>query len=240
MRNLNTDTEQIPKIIHHVWVGSDTVKQSYSDIAETWKKYHPTWDYRLWTAKQYNALDLSNETISVLENIEVNKVIKTNLLRYEILYRFGGIYSDMDVECLKPFDPLFESNKFICGLESDPPGPDIVTPEDIEQFNLIGSALVACCPGHKAMQEMITHIQMKIKSKIPTSIREHLSVGGPIVLTGILRKYSDIIPFPKEYFYPTNWKEIDKLKEDHPNSYSKHWWKSQEDGGWIRDYAKWI
>lgn len=33
---------------------------------------------------------------------------KSDILRYEILFVYGGVYADVDVECLQPFDALAE------------------------------------------------------------------------------------------------------------------------------------
>jgi len=42
-------------------------------------------------------------------------------LRYEILYREGGVYADHDAKCLKSFDGFHRGYEFYCGLEAPHP-----------------------------------------------------------------------------------------------------------------------
>ena len=213
----------VPHIIHQIWIGSSSVAQPYYNISLSWKKYHPTWEYVLWNDTSIKDLGLSQETKDILSNPNCNVVIKCDLLRYEILNRLGGLYADMDMECLKPLDSLFKTD-FVCGIESNE--------------NIIGSALVGCLAGHPALQEVIRHIQTSFKKKCPTRVLEHLEVSGPFIFDGILKKYN-IKPMPQEYFYPIGWNEYDKydqLKNQFPNSYTKHWWRSCVAGGWTKFY----
>jgi hypothetical protein len=41
---------------------------------------------------------------------------RVDVLRYDILYRYGGIYADCDCICLKPFDTFAYSYDFFGGL----------------------------------------------------------------------------------------------------------------------------
>jgi hypothetical protein len=76
---------------------------------------------------------------------------KSDLLRYEILYREGGVYVDHDVQCFKSFDALNGAYTFYCGIDMPYTSslPSCVFPTN----NLIGIA-----PQHPIMQQCIDSV----------------------------------------------------------------------------------
>lgn len=116
-RNPNITTcnqNSIPKIIHQIWLGSKPIPSQYTKLADTWKKLHPTWQYKLWKDKdiknwQFSSKDLFDKASSYQE--------KADILRYEILNKYGGVYVDMDYEAIKSLDPLTEKYDFFASIE---------------------------------------------------------------------------------------------------------------------------
>ena len=53
-------------------------------------------------------------------------VEKSDILRYLLLYHYGGVYADLDVECLRPFEPLLQrhsgEDSFGCVFGAEPHG----------------------------------------------------------------------------------------------------------------------
>ena len=66
----------------------------------------------------------------------------SDILRYEILYQYGGLYVDIDFECLKNFDPLLKGLNFFAGLSNT----------GVFEIN---NALIAACPGHSILAEAV-------------------------------------------------------------------------------------
>lgn len=106
----------IPKIIHYCWFGSNPLPESAKRCIESWRKYLPDYEIKEW-----------NET-----NIDVNLIPYTaqayaakkyafvsDYIRFKVLYEFGGIYFDTDVEVIKPFDRIIEDGSFM-GFEENP------------------------------------------------------------------------------------------------------------------------
>lgn len=91
---------KIPKIIHQIWLGSPLPKQ-YKKYQKSWRHHHPDWEYKLWTDADVEAFQLHNKK---LFDEAKNYGEKSDIFRYEILHRYGGVYIDTDIECLKPFD----------------------------------------------------------------------------------------------------------------------------------------
>jgi mannosyltransferase OCH1-like enzyme len=105
----------IPKIIHRIWVGGP-MPDHYRQYGEAWEKLHPGWSFRLWTDEDFQNGWLQNQDLFDKAEQYVPKdavgQFRSDVARYEILYRFGGVYVDCDVEPLKPFDGLLEAEAF--------------------------------------------------------------------------------------------------------------------------------
>lgn len=123
----------VPKILHVYWSGSLPYMR-YLTLA-TFKKFNPTWEIIVWTPKvpskivtwqtgelnyQKNWEDwapkLSGFDVRQVDmedynlSNEISEVHKSDFLRYNILYKYGGVYSDMDIIYFKPITNL-EVNK---------------------------------------------------------------------------------------------------------------------------------
>ncbi len=218
-KNLNTKNK-IPKIIHQIWLGSE-FPEKFKPLVESWKKFHPDWEYKLWTEKEINSLKMSFRD---LYDRETKYAKKANIARYEILYQFGGLYIDTDYECLKSFDILHDNYDFYAGC-----------PQLDEGFVYVCNALIACKPGHPIMKHCIEQLgpdshylnglQRNGTLHFTKSCAAHLKSGNNIILPGT-------------YFYPLGCeskempkKEIDKLIPQHPESFAIHYW----DASWVKN-----
>jgi mannosyltransferase OCH1-like enzyme len=100
--------QPIPKIIHQT-APSDETKWNpiWKPCQESWKRNFPNWEYRLWNDED---LDIFIKTkyswfYPTFSGYSKN-INRIDAARYFILYEYGGIYSDMDFECLKNFEHL--------------------------------------------------------------------------------------------------------------------------------------
>jgi inositol phosphorylceramide mannosyltransferase catalytic subunit len=178
--------EKIPKIIHQIWLGS-SIPVQYEKWMNTWKNWEG-WDYHLWTDKDLETLDLQN---SKEFRQSQNFGEKSDLLRYEILYQFGGLYVDIDFECLDPdfFNFAVKEYAYFSGID----------PLDISEFRC-ENALLASTPGHPFIKKLMDEIPINQYK------RGTLNKTGPHYLTRQVDKYWDLLEdgiiFPPSFFYP--------------------------------------
>jgi len=105
---------KIPKIIHQICLNNNGEKpDKYKKFQKNWSKIHPEWEYRFWSEKEINKLELENRKLYDETN---NYSIKYDIAKYEILHRFGGLYIDPEFECLKKFDILHHYCDFYTGI----------------------------------------------------------------------------------------------------------------------------
>ncbi len=221
-----SDELLIPKTIHQIWVGGP-LPQKYKGIKQSWKRLHPNWEYKLWTDADVKDLDMQNRE---LYNQATNIGQKADILRCEILNQFGGVYVDMDFECLKPLDELHYLYTFYTGLNH------VRTVE-------LANGLIACAPDHPLMQRMIQNISVAKNPRRKDWRQQIIKTSGPAFFTKQFNEYLDetgddsIIAFPSIYFYPAPggrgnmWGEAGK-KYIKPESFAIHyfghsWWRKR-------------
>jgi len=179
--------EKIPKMIHQIWIGSP-LPEAFQDLCNSWKLYHNSrgWLYKLWTDDDVDLLDLYNRCFFE----ETKKPgIRSDLMRYEIVYKFGGFYLDTDFECLQPLDDL-------CGY-------DFVTAlQPLDAYIVqLGLAFYGSRPGHPILEHCIKTV------KDDWLLRTTPCKTGPIHFTksfvATAGKAGNIdIGLPASYFYP--------------------------------------
>lgn len=102
----------IPKVIHQIWLGSP-LPSHLARFRSTWQKYHPDWEFKLWTD-----VELKNERLKCESFIEQSECFgqKSDLARAEVLYRYGGFYIDLDFECCGSLSEIRTRAEFLACL----------------------------------------------------------------------------------------------------------------------------
>jgi hypothetical protein len=116
----------IPKIIHFIWIGPKPFPSESIANLISWKKHHPNWEIFFWTDDPERPLPIEGLTRRLITDFDFwplqpyieassNWGEKADIMRYAIVYKEGGIYTDHDVECIRPFDPLISRYDFVAG-----------------------------------------------------------------------------------------------------------------------------
>lgn len=204
----------IPKIIHQIWLGG-TPPDQFKEFMATWVEMHAgrDWQYKLWTDDDLKDLELYTQ--SFFDSAK-NFGTKADLLRFEILYRYGGVYIDLDFECLQPLDELHYLYDFYTALQ----------PLDSKVVQL-GSALIGARPKHPIIRNFL------LSMKESWSERGVLRRTGPVQFSKIFymtagRGGSKDIAFPASYFYPLGCREYEMNREEwiKCGAYGIHHWAS--------------
>lgn len=177
----------IPKVIHQIWLGS-AFPEKYRAWANSWKKYNPDWEYRLWTDADVDDLDVKCR--AVYDSIS-NYGAKSDILRYHILNMYGGVYVDTDFECVKSLDDLVRFD-FITGIGYSP---------SVELY--VG--FIASTPHHPIMQRVVSSITHNITND--AILKNILKATSSYFFTENFFKVMDtykerVITLPPDYLYP--------------------------------------
>ena len=111
---MKEETNTVPKIIHYVWLGGGEKKPEHLAFIETWKKNLPDYEIKEWNESNFDV----NCCDFIKEAYERKKfAFVSDYIRLKVLYEYGGVYLDTDVEVLKPFDD-FLSFDSVLGFEN--------------------------------------------------------------------------------------------------------------------------
>jgi inositol phosphorylceramide mannosyltransferase catalytic subunit len=209
--------DRIPKKIHQIWLGSE-LPEEYRKYTDSWKVFHPDWDYKLWRDSDVINFPMVKRTEY---DKATNQGMKSDILRYEILKQFGGIYVDTDFECLKPFDDLIYLD-FFTSLSYD-----------VEMQLYIG--LIACTPAHPVINECVEKLTTSYRGDSSMIIMSNTGAYHftKCFLEKIKSDTEGVVAFPMDFFYPLPNTKRDTLLPylyTKPFSYAIHHWKVS----WIR------
>ena len=226
---------RIPRIFHQIWIGPKPFPKEYEAWQKGWQSI-PGWEYKLWTDEDVEKLDLYNKETYYGEK---NLGSRANILRIEILYRYGGIYIDTDFEVYKPemFDFLSNAYDFFCGFHP----LDSVYLHQVFAFN---NAIIGSIPGHPILKALLE--KRKLFKPNGDVVQKGPGLLTVTVLENADKGYRDII-FPPTFFYPIGnaqmhierYKELNTIEEKiaqakkdscKPETIAIHWW----DGSWDR------
>ena len=107
----------IPKIIHQLWIGPKTPP---TRLMNTWKNKHEKegFEYIRWTEDEMKKRGFTSQLQNKINDMdEING--KADILRWELLYEYGGFFTDADSYCIEPITYLVEKYKAFAGYENE-------------------------------------------------------------------------------------------------------------------------
>ncbi len=204
---------KIPKIIHKIWVGD---KPAPTRWINTWVEKHPDWEHILWdNDKVYSRKWINEKHIGQYTEEGLWHGV-ADIIRYEILYEYGGIVSGADSICINPIDELFD-NDYELFVPVDDWGQFIENPTSIEEIRV--SPLYASTKGHQFVKKMIEGITKMERVGTP-----YKSVGNRYTKKMILKYKPRIKLLPAYHLVPT-YKDGTRYKGN-GKIYAEHKWGS--------------
>lgn len=100
----------IPKVIHYCWFGHNPLPPLAKKCIASWKRYLPDYEIKEWNEDNFDI----NIIPYVKEAYEAMKyAFVSDYARYWILYQYGGLYFDTDVEIIAPLDDIVSRGAFM-------------------------------------------------------------------------------------------------------------------------------
>jgi mannosyltransferase OCH1-like enzyme len=98
----------IPRIIHQTWK-TDKIPKVWVDSVNACKYIDKSYKYKLWThATMKEFVKKEYPEFYKTYTSYPYEIQRCDAFRYLVLYKYGGIYIDMDLWCKKPFTPLLK------------------------------------------------------------------------------------------------------------------------------------
>ena len=94
----------IPKIIHYCWFGGNPLPESALKCIASWRKFLPDYEIKEWNE---NNFPIEKCPLYAKQAYQSKKwAFVSDYARFKILYDYGGLYFDTDVELIKPIDDI--------------------------------------------------------------------------------------------------------------------------------------
>lgn len=207
----------IPKIIHQTWK-TKTIPHEFQEFQQTWIDAHPDWEYRLWTDADLEKFVHDNYNyLYPLYRSYRWPVQRVDVARYLIMEKIGGLYVDLDFECIRPFDPFMESYQVVLGQE-----PTVQARQVYKRPEVICNALLGSVPNHPLWEA--------VRKELPyTSDLPILHSTGPGFFDKIARPFTEegqygVYLAKPDVFYPKVAPRFPQHPVNDQNVWAIHHW----------------
>ncbi len=218
---------KIPKVIHYFWIGRNPKPESVHKCIDSWRRNCPDFEIREWNEDNY---DIHKHPYMERAYKEGKWAFVSDYGRLDVLYQYGGIYMDTDVETIKDLSPLCKYEAYL-GFEND----KIVN--DGQGFGCISGMqilkeMMACYDGDEPYDFLNNEIRYVESPKICTKVflRHGLKQDGS------RQSVDGIEIFPVDFFCPKDY-DTGCLKIT-GNTYSIHHFDASWQGRYVKVYSK--
>ena len=179
----------IPKIIHYVSIGP--LSESTKRNIDGWKRALPDYEFKRWTEKNW---DITQNVFTKQAYADGKYAFVSDVIRLDVLYRYGGVYLDTDMVVLRGLDEILENDLTLSFLFD----------------NTVSTSFIAASVHNKHIKNLLeiykdTNV-LKIINKYGTSnnvvFTNYLLSSFPYFKldNSLQRLDTTVIIYPKEYF----------------------------------------
>lgn len=213
----------IPKTIHYCWFGNKALPEEAKKCNESWKKFFPDYEIKEWNESNFdfNCCDYVKEAYS-----KGKWAFVSDFARFKILYEYGGIYFDTDVEVIKSFDDIIKQGGFMgCEASSKSSNSEFC-------YNVGAGLGLGTEPRNAFYKEILDYYneqhfimsngsinQTTVVTRVTQLLRAHGFIGK-----GKIENIEGITIYPPEFFCPLN-NDTGELTLTN-NSHSIHYYSS--------------
>lgn len=188
----------IPKKIHQIWFGDPS--RMPKEMTSQWGAFSERfgYQYQLWTEADDGLLRLimAPENFKLMLQYREKKVYccASDILRYELLKQFGGIYIDCDIPAPKEGGDYIDLATFI------PMQGLVLTTEwhgrNIGTCGLFASCgLIMCCPNHPVIAHLVASLPANVEAYSKSGEDpDAMFLTGPCLLNKVLTGSFTIVP----------------------------------------------
>lgn len=180
----------IPKVIHHFWFGPAAKPPIAQRCIASWRARLPDYEIKEWTEDNY---DVTKNAFMFEAYSNGDWGFVADFARLDVLYEYGGIYLDADVEVFKDFTPLLSAKTFF-GFMFD--------------CNL-STAVIGSEPDQPVIGELRAAYDHLVGSRSPNNdlvTRFFIQRFPQFKLNNERQQLDEVSIYPKEYFdFPALW-----------------------------------
>ena len=211
----------IPKIIHYCWFGRSPKPKLAVKCMRSWRRYCGDYKFKEWNEDTF---DLSSAPSYVQDAYKAKKwAFVTDYVRLYVLYHYGGIYMDTDVEVTKPLDKFLRLKGF-SGFEDE-----VSVPTGIMAAEKGHPLILEWLSEYDTKQFFLADGSMNLQTNV-TAITNSMVKHG-LRLNNTLQTVADYTLYPKDFFCVKSLQDglIYRTKNTHTIHHFAGTWLSQEE-----------
>lgn len=226
----------IPKVIHYCWFGRNPLPESAIKCINSWRKFFPDYEIKEWNEDNFdvNIIPYTAEAYSVKKYAFVS-----DYARFWILYHFGGLYFDTDVEVIKPMDDIIARGPFM-GIEVEANG---TTPPAVASGLGIGAN--NGLDMYKEILDYYTPLHFFNRDGSYNQVTVVRHVSKVLELKGLrptndIQEVAGVWIYPKDYFNPLDDLTGNLTITDNTRSihwYMRSWYKQSPFRLWLSRFS---
>lgn len=214
------------QMIHRLWLGPRQMPSEYAEYGAAWQKLNPEWEVKDWYEEDLNFKVRNQDVIKDLYKRDNGRlglelyVQMADVLGYELVYNFGGVYINTDIEPVRPLTYMYDRFKLV----RDP----FAAYED--PHRIVNSMM-----GGVSRDPFWGYVIVKLNHRYWENPNEEMPLStGPGLLTDCVHAWRHLgHPFrviPQDTFNQVHWSQIavgknaNGLWKDNPDVIGVHHW----------------
>lgn len=209
----------IPKKLHFIWLGNKPLPVESVGFLNEWETNYPDYEFILWNDKMIENSNLIPIELKKYYFLDLPEAFRSDIARYFIINKYGGLYFDTDFQFLKRIPDCFLNFDFLGGIQNN---------------GEVNMAFFGSKPGNDLLNDvidsLISNIEYAMINNFFSKYYLH-KITGPVYFNKKSIKYfnkENYFFFTNEYFYPYWFEELHRRKEcfleTSKLSYAVHHW----------------
>jgi hypothetical protein len=197
--------------------------EEFQAYGRRWKELHPAWPVRDWSTVGGLGL-LQNQALFDAPPPAHLHRCRADVVRLEVLWRFGGVYVDTDVEPVRPLGPLLQ------GVEARGASAFIVWSSNRWRGRrLVSNAVLGAAPRHPFIARAIAGLGPSVaahpgRALAFQTVHYLTDLLGPVNRRGVTA--DGVLVLPEASFYPRSilQRRAGQPVQVRPETYGVHHW----------------
>ena len=216
----------IPKLIHYFWFGRKPIPDQYKEYIDTWKHFLPDYKIIQWNEDNFDV----NECRYCKEAYLKGKwAFVSDYARFKVLYEYGGLYFDTDVEVIKPMEDIIERGAFVACETEKTIAPGLAL--GVEPHNEIYKEIIDAYEKRSFIRKN-GDMDLTTVVEFTTDIFKSHGFAGK----NEIESFDGLISYPPNYFCPVNYQtgEMVITNETYTIHHYGASWHTTKERDWLK------
>ncbi|MCX7303478.1 MAG: glycosyltransferase [Hyphomicrobiales bacterium] len=173
----------IPPILHQTWK-TDEVPEQFRAWGASWQRHNPGWTRMFWSDRTLLEFVAEHypDFLGTFSSYR-RGILRADAGRYLLLHHFGGVYADIDCECVASFEPIMGEERAVLCREPQSHYADQAGFRGLPY--LLFNGTMASPPGHPFWLHLLSYLPGLAHAK------EAIDATGPAVMTSAQLSFAD-------------------------------------------------